>query len=309
MSGVAEQESTVELGVVAGYDGSEAARLAVNWAAEEASSRDLDLLVGYALPWPVAAPQVVPGALPNVGDSLLGEEMLRTQAEEILNDVADEIRRRWPGLGVRTRAESGRPADVLAWLGREADLLVVGASGRGALPRMVLGSTAAGLLHAAERPVVVVRPTQGEFTRPGRVVVGVDGTALSAPAIEFAYDFADRHGRELVAVHAWSQLPMDALEPVRAWDEDLYEVQRKAQRLLAECLAGQAEQHPGVVVRREISFRRAATALLHEAEHAALLVVGSHGRGALGSMLVGSVSHAMIYHAPCPVAVVRAEDD
>jgi nucleotide-binding universal stress UspA family protein len=140
-----------------------------------------------------------------------------------------------------------------------------------------------------------------------RVVVGVDGSSTSAKAIGFAFDFAGRHGGELVAVHAWSDLPMDALEPVRSWDEDWAAIEERGQRLLATSLTGHADRHPGVPVHRVVSLERPAQALLELAEDAALLVVGSHGRGTLGSMLLGSVSHAMVYHAPCPVAVVRAQ--
>lgn len=42
------------------------------------------------------------------------------------------------------------------------------------------------------------------------------------------------------------------------------------------------------------------------AERADLIVVGSHGRGAIGRALIGSVSDEVVRHAPCPVLVVRA---
>jgi nucleotide-binding universal stress UspA family protein len=218
----------------------------------------------------------------------------------------------WPNLEVRVRVESGRPAEVLALVAAEAELLVLGSSGRTALPRMLLGSTAAELVRGYQRPIVVVRhgkelaglpaPTHG-----GRVVVGVDGSSTSARAIAFAYDFADRHRCELVVVHAWSDLPMDALEPVRSWDEDWQEVREQGEKLLVGSLDGFPGRYPNVATRRVVTLDRPAHALLEHAAGASLLVVGSHGRGALRSVLLGSVSHAMIYHAPCPVAVLRGE--
>ncbi|WP_260478955.1 universal stress protein [Kibdelosporangium aridum] len=173
---------------------------------------------------------------------------------------------------------------------------------------MLLGSTAAELLHHCRRPVVVVRHAKDPVrVDGGHVVVGVDGSSVSARAIGFAYGFADRHGCELVAVHAWSDLPMDALEPVRTWDYDWHDVREKGDRLLAESLAGHQEQHPDIAVRRKVAIDRPTHALLEHAEGAVLLVVGSHGRGALRRALLGSVSHAMAYHAPCPVAIVRRD--
>ncbi|MFI7672288.1 universal stress protein [Actinophytocola sp. NPDC049390] len=301
-------EPALEPQVVAGFDGSEHARLAALWAAREAACRGSGLVVVEVVDWPVT------GTLPPMattmppGGSLLEERTLHDHAERGLAEIEREIRRNRPDLELRTRVEFGRPAEELARIARAADLVVIGASGRTALPRMLLGSTAAALVHTCDRPIVVVRGTDDPPAHAGRVVVGVDGSSTSARGIGFAFDFAARHGGELVAVHAWSDLPMDALEPVRVWDQDMAEVRREGDRLLAEALSADAERYPGVSVHRVVSFDRPAHALMEQAEGAALLVVGSHGRGAVRSVLVGSVSHAVTYHAPCPVAVVRRED-
>lgn len=292
--------------IVTGYDGSDEARMAAFWAAGEAANRRSPLVLVQATSWPITGAGLTPGPpLPPV-DVPGEEEALRRNAERLLAEVADQARRLWPDLEIETRVELGRPAEVLAELATEADLLVIGSSGRTALPRMLLGSTAAELVRTYTRPIVVVR--QAKEPAPadgGRVVVGVDGSSTSARAIEFAYDFARRHRCELVAVHAWSDLPVDALEPVRAWDENWDDVRTKGERLLDESLGGYPERYPGVATRRVVTFDRPAHALLEHAEGASLLAVGSHGRGALRSVLLGSVSHAMIYHAPCPVAVLR----
>ncbi|NBH04889.1 universal stress protein [Amycolatopsis sp. SID8362] len=291
--------SAAQRWVLAGYDGSDQAAAAVEWAAEEAASRGGALAVVQVVHWPPPSPQPVPGT-----DEAEQELTARTHAETLLSDLADELGKSRPELTVRTSVESGRTGETLARAAREAELLVIGASGRGALPRVVLGSTAAELLHSCDRPVVVVRSSDS-YSASGPVVVGVDGSELSAAAVAFAYDFADRHQRELLAVHAWADLPMHATEPVGGWAEDWQDISRRGQELLADSLAAHAERHPDVVVRRTVSIDRPARALLDTADGAALLVVGSHGRGTLGRLLLGSVSHAMIYHAPCPVAVVH----
>ncbi|WP_168211190.1 universal stress protein [Actinosynnema sp. ALI-1.44] len=139
-------------------------------------------------------------------------------------------------------------------------------------------------------------------------MVGIDGSDTSSAAIDFAFEFADRHGHDLVAVHAWSDLPLDALAPVRTWDYAWQDIHDRGAQLFAEHVAGHRGKHPDVVVRQVISPDRPAHALIEHAQDAALLVVGSHGRGAVKRALLGSVSHSVAYHAPCPVAIVRPHE-
>lgn len=294
--------------VVVGYDGSEQARLAVRWAAGEAATGGRGLTVVEVVDWPVTTGTVPPAAqMMPPGGTLLDDQTLHHQAERQLTTVIEELRETRPDLEVEPTVEFGRAAEVLASVAGERDLVVIGSSGRTALPRMLLGSTAAELVHTCDRPIVVVRDTEGPPVRGGRVVVGVDGESTSERAIAFAFDFAARHRCELAAVYAWSNLPVDALEPMGVWDEDPAEVRRDGEVLLAQSLVAYQERYPDVAVRRVVSIDRPAHALIEQAEGAALLVVGSHGRGAVRSVLVGSVSHAVIYHAPCPVAVLRGE--
>jgi nucleotide-binding universal stress UspA family protein len=257
-------------------------------------------VVVEAVEWPIV------GVLPPVGVTV-DEETLRRQAEGRLAGTTRELRQTRPDLDVDARVEFGRPAEVLGMVAGQEDLVVIGSSGRTAVPRALLGSTAAGLVHTCDRPIVVVRGAGDVSAHGGRVVVGVDGSGTSDRAVGFAFDFAARHGCELVAVHAWSDLPMDALEPVRAWDEDWATLRHHGERLLTGALSPHQERYPGVEVRRVVEFDRPAHALLQHADGAVLLAVGSHGRGTVRSVLLGSVSHAVIYHAPCPVAVLRGE--
>ena len=291
-----------ETGVVVGDDGSDGARRAVDWAAAEAQARGTRLVVVRAVPAPMPNLDFVPGTIaPTAGEMLEGQAFV-DYAEKDMSGLAAMLRQQRPDLPVRTHVRVGRASWELADVGRQADLIVVGASGRRALPRLLLGSTAAQVVHSSARPVVVVRAAEPDAQR---VVVGVDGSAASIAAIRFAYDFADRHGCALHAVHAWSDPLDDVFEPVGPGDEGWPTVREPAERLLAESLTGLAERYPDVVAHREIGLGRAAPVLLEHAEGAALLVVGGHGRGALSGAFLGSVSHAMAYHAPCPVAIVR----
>jgi nucleotide-binding universal stress UspA family protein len=78
-------------------------------------------------------------------------------------------------------------------------------------------------------------------------------------------------------------------------------------RLLAQRLAGWPEKYPDVHVDRVVTEGRPAHSVLRAAVDAQLVVVGSRGRGGFAGLLLGSTSHALLHHAPCPVVVVRAE--
>jgi len=75
--------------------------------------------------------------------------------------------------------------------------------------------------------------------------------------------------------------------------------------LLAERLAGWSEKYPDVEVRRRVVRDRPAAELVDLSRTARLVVVGSRGRGGVRGLLLGSVGHALIHHAHCPVLVAR----
>ena len=74
---------------------------------------------------------------------------------------------------------------------------------------------------------------------------------------------------------------------------------------LTDAVAGWRKKFPDVDVRERVVHAIAAPALVDAARGAELLVVGSRGRGGFRSLLLGSVSHAVMHHATAPVAVVR----
>ncbi|KJK42794.1 hypothetical protein UK23_35600 [Lentzea aerocolonigenes] len=278
--------------VVVGFDGSDLARRAVLWGAEEASRCGASLQVVHAVRAPLPEPVFTPMSAPI--PEFVTEETMSRAAEDHLAELSEELRQSWPDLQVSTAVRLGRPVDVLAE--EEGELLVLGSSGRTGIAEMFLGSTASGLVSIGGRPVVVTR--SGPLD--GRVVVGVDGSETSTDAIEFAFAFAARHGRELLAVYAWNDVGWAELP-----EQDFDHVRVDLAKHLDSQLAPFAERNPSVHVAQEVAFDAPARALLQAADGAALVVVGSHGRGAVKRAILGSVSHAVLHHAPCPVAVVH----
>ena len=98
-----------------------------------------------------------------------------------------------------------------------------------------------------------------------------------------------------------------ARRPAGEWHRylDWDAVHEGERRLLAERLAGWQQEFPDVKVTRVVTRDRPVRSLLEAAHTAQLLVVGSRGRGGFSGMLLGSTSHALLHHSPCPVAVVR----
>jgi nucleotide-binding universal stress UspA family protein len=138
------------------------------------------------------------------------------------------------------------------------------------------------------------------------VVVGVDGSPTSEPALAMAFEEAAMRGADLVAVHAWIEFTSDtAYATARQFLVNWDAVETRERETLAERLAGWQEKYPDVTVRRVVTGGQPTKRLLDQAVDAQLLVVGSRGRGGFAGMLLGSTSQALIHHAPCPLLVVR----
>jgi Universal stress protein family len=104
----------------------------------------------------------------------------------------------------------------------------------------------------------------------------------------------------LIALHAWSDV---GVIPILGMDWRTY--QGEGEEVLAERLAGWQERYPDVHVSRRLVCDTTARWLIQESERAQLVVLGSHGRGGFGGMLLGAVSSAVAQSAKVPVIVVR----
>ncbi len=83
---------------------------------------------------------------------------------------------------------------------------------------------------------------------------------------------------------------------------------RDAQQVLDRAVAQVQESDPDVRIVKRLVQKRPALALVHAADRAQMLVIGSHGRGELPGLHLGSVASYFVHHAPCPVVLVRDRD-
>ncbi|MEU6060652.1 universal stress protein [Streptomyces sp. NPDC047097] len=137
------------------------------------------------------------------------------------------------------------------------------------------------------------------------VVTGLDGSAASLAAAEWAAREAEVRGLPLRLVHAaeeWST-PYGQSPPV-----PLLSRPRWGERMLARAADELAERHPGLKIETEQVADGAFDTLMEASRDADLLVLGSRRLTALAGYLMGSVSLAVLARATCPVALVRAPD-
>jgi nucleotide-binding universal stress UspA family protein len=137
----------------------------------------------------------------------------------------------------------------------------------------------------------------------GFVVVGVDGSEHAEAALKFAAEEAALRGAQLRVVSAW-ELPTNASISVGMVPGLLRSFGDEAGAIAQSAVARVAELHPSVPCEARVVEGYPGSVLLAEAKGAILLVVGSRGHGELAGMLLGSVSHQVLHHAPCPVTVV-----
>ncbi|POM23564.1 Universal stress protein [Actinomadura rubteroloni] len=282
-------------GVVVGWDGSAQGETALRWATDEARRRKAPLTVVhswdvYVGPWSTAI------VFPVTDVETAARGLLAEGVRHAREDVAD----------VRGVLGRGTPAETLLKAAEHADLVVVGSRSHSAVGDLVTGSAAAEVAAHAPCPVVVVRgPLEvGGSGTPGPVVAGVDGSPASLEAVGVAFAEAALRGVPLELVLAWPR----SVRPDPAPLVDADGLRDVAEERLFRLAAPWREKYPDVAVRADVVDGSPRDVLLSAAEHAALVVVGTRGRGGFRGLLFGSVSRALLDHAPCPVAVAHAAD-
>jgi nucleotide-binding universal stress UspA family protein len=272
--------------IVVGVDGSPHSSAAMAYAAQEAQVRHQDVVLVHA--WDLEP-------FWN-GSSVLLQADVEAAEAAVLQEAADRTASMAPDLTIRTLLVQGGPTRRSS---RPAERRPSSSSGGtvGCRPGSVRSSGTSPRGRTARSSPVPTGPASGR----DRVVVGVDGSAVTEEAIGFAYDQAARWGARLVAVLAMTP----AIDGYVPNPDLLRDAQERGERYLAEALSGWCDKYPEVAVTQRVTYGPALPALKEAAQEAGLVVVGSHGRGAVLRFAMGSVSSSLLRSAPCPVAVVR----
>lgn len=275
--------------IICGVDGSRGSRGAARTARTLAKQLQCRLVLVHVVPprppMPLAA---VPVAGRPVGTAQMAE-LNQLESEAAFASVSDDL----ADTDAEHVIEHGHAADRLSAVAgaRDARLIAVGTRGTSPARSALLGSVSQELAADACRPVLVVPdpeplPTDGALG-PGPVLCGVDGSDQAHAAARVAAGMAeDLHvALTLVSVRAPRATSDDfaaALEAIAMTTPVGDHVERLA-----------VSGDPADELARAAADRRAA-----------LLVVGSRGRGPVRAALLGSVSAGITRHSPCPVLIV-----
>lgn len=272
-----------------GVDGSRAGHTALEWAATRAA--------GFHVPLNLV--RVVPGPWSFRHASRYLEAM--NQGAELLAEEARKVSALHPAIAVTTTLRTGETTRTLRALSKDADMIVLGKDRRPDRGGGGFGSVSFQTATISNCVETVVPPA-GADGRAG-VVVGTDGSADSAVAVERAATEALHLRQELTVLHACDghDAPSTTGSDDRAAGNPT-----GACVVLSAAVAGVAHNHPDLNVHAVIETRRSpAEALVRAGARALLLVIGCKGRAGL-NVLVGSVARDVLMDAPCPTLITRA---
>ena len=290
-TGGADTVSPGEGDVIVGYDGSPDAKRALAWATGYAEQVKVPLRVVVAT-----------GDMKVRQVTELDQEWERARLAELTEDARASV------AAVPLPPESlelvdAGPAPALIAGADRSSLIVLGSRGHGRVAGALTGSVSQHVAINAPCTVVVVREQSSPEAK--RIVVGVDASEGGEPALRFAFEHAERTGASLTALHV---LPTWAAGPpyaTRYVSDRFAHAISEAEPMIDQALAAEARKHSSVLVDRQVVAGSVGRVLSDASEEASLVVVGSRGRGAFASMMLGSVAMTVLHQARCPVVVAR----
>ncbi|MFC7496641.1 MULTISPECIES: universal stress protein [unclassified Nocardioides] len=284
--------------IVVGIDGSEQSRNALEWAVARArlGGEELALVSAYTLT-PVFDFYGYHGLADTQPIDWYAE-----YSQKLVDTAAARVRDLAPDLACTATVERGHPGTVLAAASESASALVVGRRGLGGAASAVLGSVSNRLTVEAKCPVVVVGAD--ELPTTGPVVVGLDGSDFAVHALRYAIAEAAARRTSVRAIAAF-----DYVHPAFSLDDELAArmkagAEDEAASVVPRALAQLGADAASVDIEHVAVAGPAAEAILDNSDDAQLIVVGSHGKGLVRRVLLGSVSRQVLNDAERPVAVV-----
>jgi len=198
--------------------------------------------------------------------------------------------------------ETGNPAKVILHAAQEtkADVVVVGARGRGRLAEAVLGSVSHRVLMHSPCTTLVVR---GGSRPVKRVLVAVEGKEDGGLIVQWLKDHPFKDPVELCILSVIVPLGVDDPYLAAQWESWSAIAKTNAEEIVKSVAASLLL--PAYTVRTRVATGNAAAVIAAEAQGMDLIVASSHGRHGLDRFLLGSVSHSIVHRASGPVLIIH----
>jgi len=228
-------------------------------------------------------------------------DVLSLGHQRVLDSARDRVEETGNGVAASYVLHRGSLVDALVALSRHSDVLVVGSRSSAMIAGVIHGTLALKLAERITTALVVVpeRWAGGD----GRIVAGVDDDSDSE-ALSFASRAAAASDEELILVQAVEQPVYYSPFDFGGRPELLDEQRQISKRFVASTCETLRKRYPGLKVDGRVAVGNASLVMVHSAQGASLAVVGTHSRGVLMGVLLGSVSRDLLMNMPCPVAVV-----
>ncbi|MCA9805956.1 MAG: universal stress protein [Cyanobacteria bacterium HKST-UBA02] len=232
-------------------------------------------------------------------------------ARSLVEADAEKLRQAFPETLVNTELLEGYPHVKLAELAREtgADCVYLGAHGRRAFSQLLLGSVANSMLFHAPCSVNIIKTT--DLASGGRykhVLIAVDDSEHSRASMD---QILEMQWPDDVTFHVINVLENPVYLTKQEIEERTARLAEKAEKMLSEYCSSLGKRFGEGRCHFELMHGHPREQILNKARQlpAGLIVLGSHGRDFVETMVLGSVSQAVALQAPCSVAIMRKRSE
>lgn len=309
--------------IIIPVDGSEHAARAVARAAELAGHLGAHMQLLHVMPAGPAELSDIPGNRSATTDADLAAK--RDTANEVLTTarrgLAETVTENTETLVLDDLQHHGDPATVITEQANRTPgaIVVMGTRGLGGIRKLLLGSVSDAVVHQADCPVMVVHADEHPANTAGvqQILVPVDGSSSSDQAARLAGEIARGSNAAVQLLFAYARHPAEAdggystLGEAPVYTEAMVEEFLQAGREEAGRTFARARTHlgeiPAGITEHELSGPAAGALLDHvnDQQKPSMVIMGRRGLSGWQETLVGSVSHALLSKAACPVAVIH----
>lgn len=279
-----------------GVDFSTHGDAALSWAARHAPEFDwgVEALHAWRYPWWAAGPFAS-------AETEVRDEVISSAHRHLVKFVKTHLPEGASQPVVKVVEDDTADALLAEAEDRDAAVIVIGSSGKGAVSGALTGSVGRRLASKSPVPVVIVPDDFSSGSGP--IVVGVDGSANAVAALEWAIRHR-RPGQSVVAVTSWTGNLVHLAGVVAA---DLQLMEDAARTQLSETIdKAEAGGVDCSDVERLVLLGDPRVVLREQATEAEMLVAGTKGASGLEGILVGSVASSLTHHPMCPTVLVPA---